>query len=289
MISLLLAILFSSVIFVIFKLFDRFGIDTFQAIVFNYFMALACGLIFYGHEWKPIALEQQEWLIFAVLAAFLFISLFVIMGISSQKNGVAITSVAVKMSMAASVFGMIFLYNEKVSVLKIVGIALAFAGVIMVSWQGKSEEKSNNKSWWMLLVLFAGSGILDLVLNYTQGTFSKIISNSLFSAIGFGLAGIIGLIILGIQIAQGKARFEAKNLLAGFILGIPNFFSIFLLMKAYGDTGWSDSTVLAVINVSIVSISAFLGLIAFKEKISLLKGIGIISSLLAIFVLYAAN
>lgn len=289
MIALLLAILFSSVIFVIFKLFGRFGIDTFQAIVFNYFMALACGLIFYGHEWKPIALEQREWLIFAVLAAFLFISLFVIMGISSQKNGVAITSVAVKMSMAASVFGMIFIYNEKVTWIKIIGILLAFVGVILVSWQGKSDEKNVGKSWWMLLVLFVGSGVLDLVLNYTQGTFTNVISSSLFSAIGFGLAGLIGLVILSIQLVQQKAKLELKNIIAGFILGIPNFFSIFLLMKAYGDTGWSNSTVLAVINVSIVSISAFLGLIAFKEKISLLKGIGIISSLLAIFVLYAAN
>ncbi len=289
MIALLLAILFSSVIFVIFKLFGRFGIDTFQAIVFNYFMALACGLIFYGHEWKPIALEQREWLIFAVLAAFLFISLFVIMGISSQKNGVAITSVAVKMSMAASVFGMIFIYNEKVTWIKIIGILLAFVGVILVSWQGKSDEKNVGKSWWMLLVLFVGSGVLDLVLNYTQGTFTNVISSSLFSAIGFGLAGLIGLVILSIQFVQQKAKLELKNIIAGFILGIPNFFSIFLLMKAYGDTGWSNSTVLAVINVSIVSISAFLGLIAFKEKISLLKGIGIISSLLAIFVLYAAN
>jgi len=79
MIALLLAILFSSLLFVIFRFFRKFGIDTFQAIVFNYFTALACGLFFYGHEWNSKALEHREWMIFMVLAAFLFISLFVFM------------------------------------------------------------------------------------------------------------------------------------------------------------------------------------------------------------------
>ena len=289
MIALLLAILFSSLLFVIFRFFRKFGIDTFQAIVFNYFTALACGLFFYGHEWNSKALEHREWMIFMVLAAFLFISLFVFMGISSQQNGVAITSVAVKMSMAASVFGMIFIYHEKVTFLKIAGILMAFAGVILVSLQGKSNEKNANKSWWMLLVLFFGSGALDLVLNYTQEAFKNVISCSLFSALGFGLAGLIGLVILCILLLQQKTKLELKNIIAGFVLGIPNFFSIYLLMQAYGDTGWTNSTVLAVINISIVSISALLGLLVFKEKISLIKGIGIILSLLAIFLLYASN
>ncbi|MDG1658691.1 MAG: EamA/RhaT family transporter, partial [Crocinitomicaceae bacterium] len=44
MIALLLSVLSSSLIFVIFKLFARFKIDTFQAIVVNYFMAFIIGV-----------------------------------------------------------------------------------------------------------------------------------------------------------------------------------------------------------------------------------------------------
>jgi drug/metabolite transporter (DMT)-like permease len=289
MISLFLAILFSSFIFVIFKLFDRFKIDVFQAIVFNYFTAFLCGILLYGSEWKPEALEDITWFYFAIVAAVLFISLFILMGLSAQKNGVAITSVAVKMSMAASVLGMIFLYNESVSALKIFGILLAFAGVVLVSWQGKNEKSAAKQSLWMLFVLFFGSGILDLVLNYVQNNALQQLTPSLFSAIGFGMAGIIGLVVFLIQLQQKKTKFAFKNILGGIALGIPNYFSIYLLIKSYKETGWADSTVLSIINVSIVCISALTGFLIFKEKINLTKGFGILTSLLAILLLYLAN
>ncbi|MBU3660434.1 MAG: DMT family transporter [Flavobacteriales bacterium] len=289
MISLALAILFSSFIFVIFKLFDRYKIDVFQAIVFNYFTAFLCGILLYGNEWNPAALKDITWFYYAIVAAILFISLFILMGLSSQKNGVAITSVAVKMSMAASVFGMIFLYAESVSLLKILGIIFAFAGVILVSWQSKGASENQKKSLWMLFVLFFGSGILDLVLNYVQNNELKVLTPSLFSAFGFGMAGIIGLIVFFIQLQQKKARFSFKNVLGGIALGIPNYFSIYLLIKSYKDTGWADSTVLAIINVSIVCISALTGFLIFKEKLNLTKALGIIASLLAILMLSLAS
>jgi drug/metabolite transporter (DMT)-like permease len=289
MISLALAILFSSFIFVIFKLFDRYKIDVFQAIVFNYFTAFLCGILLYGNEWNPIALNDITWFYYAIVAAILFISLFILMGLSSQKNGVAITSVAVKMSMAASVFGMIFLYNESVSALKILGILFAFAGVVLVSWQSKDVSENQKKSLWMLFVLFFGSGILDLVLNYVQNNELKVLTPSLFSAFGFGMAGIIGFVVFLFQLQQKKARFAFKNVLGGIALGIPNYFSIYLLIKSYKDTGWADSTVLAIINVSIVCIAALTGFLIFKEKLNLTKGLGIVASLLAILMLYFAS
>ncbi|MFN6015392.1 MAG: EamA family transporter, partial [Flavobacteriales bacterium] len=137
MIALLFSIISSGLIFVIFKLFPRYGIDTFQAIVFNYFTAFACGTILFGNEWKDTALQQGQWPLFVVISAFLFISLFILMGISSQRNGVALTSIAVKMSMAISMLLMITLYRESLSALKMSGILFAFTGVFLVSFSGK--------------------------------------------------------------------------------------------------------------------------------------------------------
>lgn len=289
MISLVLTILFSSFIFVIFKLFDRFKIDVFQAIVFNYFTAFLCGILLYGNEWNSSALIDINWFYYAIIAAILFISLFILMGLSSQNNGVAITSVAVKMSMAASIFGMIFLNNERVSALKILGILFAFVGVVLVSWQTKSAGENQKKSLWMLFVLFFGSGVLDLVLNFVQNNELKVLSPSLFSAFGFGMAGIIGFVVFLFQLQQKKAHFAFKNVLGGIILGIPNYFSIYLLIKSYKEVGWADSTVLAIINVSIVCIAALTGFLIFKEKLNLTKGLGIIASLCAILMLYIAS
>lgn len=288
MTDLILAIALSSLIFVIFKLFPVFKIDTFQAIVFNYISAFLCGYILFKNDWKPEALENPTWISFAFLAALLFISLFVLMGKSAQINGVAATSVAVKMSMAIAVFGMVFLYKEQLGFQKISALFFAFSGVLLVSWTKKTDEAKNQK-WWMLFVLFIGSGILDLLLNYVQKTQLQNISSAIFSATGFGLAGIIGLMILIIQVIRKKIQIELKNVIGGIILGVPNFFSIYLLMRAYESVSWEDSSVLAVINVSIVCISTLCGLFIFSEKFSFLKSIGLLSSILAIYLFYLAN
>ena len=287
MIPLLLSIVSSSFIFVIFKLFPRFGINTFQAIVFNYFTAFSCGVILFGNEWKDHSLSDASWPIYALISGVLFISLFILMGLSSQKNGVALTSIAGKMSMAVSLIFMILIYREEMSFLKTCGILLAFLGVFLVSFSKNNKDASG--SIWMLVILFLGSGLLDFVLNFVQKFHLKQLTPSLFSAFGFGIAGLIGLSVLVYQLITKRSVFQFRNVLAGIALGIPNYFSIFLLMLSYKTTGWTDSTVLAIINVSVVLLSAVTGFIAFKENANTQKIIGLLSAVSAIIILYFAG
>ena len=288
MILLILAILSSSFIFVLFKLFPRYSINTFQAIVFNYITAFICGFALFGNFWKSSSIETSNWPAFAVACGLLFISLFFVMGISSQKNGVAMTSVAVKMSMALSMLFMILFYGESVSIIKIGGIIAAFLGVFLMAYQ--KTEKTGEKSYtWMLILLFIGSAVLDLILNYVQKYELTFLPNSLFSAIGFGVAGVFGLLIIGVQFIRGVEKLHLKSVIAGVFLGIPNYFSIYLLLESYSSTGWNDSTVLAIMNVSIVMVSALVGFIVFKENINRQKIIGLITSVLAIGLLYFAS
>lgn len=288
MIPLIFSILSSSLIFVIFKLFPKYKIDTFQAIVFNYFTAFILGISLFGHEWKSETLSTGNWPFFVVICGIMFITMFILVAKSSQNNGVALTSIAVKMSMAISLMFMIVLYKEPLSVLKITGITLAFLGVFLVSFS-KSEETKKSASIWMLLILFILSGFLDFLLNYVQSYELHDLTPSLFSAFGFGVAGIIGLSILLYQIRTKKTTFSPRSLLAGILLGIPNYFSIYLLILSYKSTGWNDSTVLAITNVSIVLISAFIGFLAFRENITIRKFISLLSAIAAIVILYFAN
>ena len=61
------------------------------------------------------------------------------------------------------------------------------------------------------------------------------------------------------------------------------------MLESYSSTGWNDSTVLAIMNVSIVMVSAIVGFIVFKENINRQKIIGLITSVLAIGLLYFAS
>lgn len=285
MIPLLLSIASSSIIFVIFKLFRKFEIDTFQAIVFNYLTAFVIGMSLYGNAWKPEFLADTNWMIAAVLCGILFISIFFVMGSSSQLNGVASTSVAVKMSMAASLVGMILIFGTPLNVFNAGGILLAIIGVFLVSYS-KTEKVS---AIWMLICLFLGSGLLDLTLYYIQHSVLNGMPNSIFSAIGLGTAGVFGISVLSYKWIAKKSQFAWKNVIAGILLGIPNYFSIYLLMLSYSTTGWNDVTVLSITNVSVVIISSTIGFLAFKEKLTSRKLIGLISAIFAITLLYISN
>ena len=182
MIPLIIGILSSAFIFILFRLFPKYGIDTFQAIVFNYFTALTCGFLIYGKDFKNEALTNPSWFPFAILTGFLLIALFLAIGLSSQKNGMAITSVAVKMSMAMTMCIMIIAYNESLSVFKILGIIFAVIGVLSMSWPTKTKNQAKEKTIiWLLIVLFLGSGILDFLLNYVQNYHQKFRRNPILS------------------------------------------------------------------------------------------------------------
>ena len=288
MIPLAGTIISSTLIFVIFRLFEKYKVDTFQAIVFNYFTAFICGFLLYSNEFSSKIWIQLDWIPYTFLVSLLFISLFFLMGQSSQKNGVAITSVAVKMSLAVSMVGMILIYNEALTLLKITGILLALAGVLLVSIS-KNTSSNSNSSWKMLLVLFIGSGILDLTLNYTQQHVLNELTPALFSSFGFGIAGIIGSFVIIYQMVFKSVQIKLKNIIAGIILGIPNYFSIFLLLKTYEFIDLTNSSILAIVNVSVVVFSAIFGFVIFRELFTTQKAIGLIASILAILSLYFAS
>ena len=151
-----------------------------------------------------------------------------------------------------------------------------------------TDQKNTVSSAWMLLVLFVGSGLLDFLLNYIQHHVLVENETAFFTAFAFGMAGVIGAVIAITLWLQGKLKPSFRNLLAGILLGIPNYFSIYFLMKAYDVLSWSGSSILAVINVSIVVIASIIGLIFFQEKWNKLKFFGFISALISILFLYLA-
>ncbi len=305
MFSIFISVLATTWIFILFKLFPKYGVNTFQAIVINYLTACVCGISLYGNTLTKTAFEHTSWIPFVFLCGILFISLFYLMGLSSQRNGMSITSVAVKMSMAISMGLMIFIYKEEITWMKVAGIIFSILGVIIMSYERSPEsfretsDDNRNPSLvtrhslysrnLLLIAIFLGCGLLDVVLNYVQSFHLQYLSTSLFSAFGLGMAGIFGGIMLLIKILRKKETFEKKSIIAGILLGIPNYFSIYYLIQSYSSTSWSDSTVLAVLNVATVITSTLAGLILFKEKLNLPKSVGLVLSLLAIACFYFAK
>lgn len=283
MIYLVLSISFSTLILVIFKYFERFKVDTFQAIVVNYFIAFTVGFLNYGEDWNSKAFEHTSWMPFALVIGILFISLFLLMGKSAQTNGIGTTSVTVKMSLVIPVIAAIYLYQEAVFVSKVLGVILALVGVFLITFKKKDVDKKPS-NFVYLIILFLGSGLLDATLNYAEKNVLMDLSPALFSAIGFGIAAVIGTVVAIILVLTNKIKLALRNILGGIVLGIPNFYSIYFLIMAV-RAPQDDSITYALNNVGIVLASFVLGIFLFQEKMTLKKGIGLLIATTAIVLL----
>ena len=125
MLFIILTVIQSTLLFVAFKIFKKIGIDNLQAITVNYIVAAIFGYIIFEDTVSYPAITSKAWLNMALLLGLLFIITFSLFALSSQKAGVALTSVASKMSVIIPVTFGVILYNDHLSLLKIVGILAA--------------------------------------------------------------------------------------------------------------------------------------------------------------------
>ncbi len=277
MIYLALSILSSTAIFVLFKLFNKYKIDTLQAIVINYFTACTCGLIHNNNAIVASEIISSDWFIGVIFLGFLFIAVFNVMALTAQKNGLSVASVASKMSVIIPVVFGIYVYNESIGFQKIIGIILALIAVYLTS----VKQKDNNvltQSLYLPILLFFGSGIIDTSINY----FAPDDKIPLFSGLIFGWAFILGAFILIYKSIRFNKNFKVKSILPGITLGLVNYASIYFLLKALRIDGLESSTLFTVNNVAIVAFSTLIGLLIFKERISNKNWLGILLALISI-------
>jgi drug/metabolite transporter (DMT)-like permease len=132
------------------------------------------------------------------------------------------------------------------------------------------------------LMLFFGSGLLDTMIKYVEQIFLNESNNNSYLITAFLAAASVGTIILGILVLQKKQRLSWKAVVAGIAIGVPNYFSIWCLIKVLKDYGTNSSAIIPINNMGIVLFSAVVAFIFFREKLSLLNWMGIVLSLVAI-------
>ena len=281
MIYLLLSILSSTCIFILFKLFNVYKINTLQAIVINYFVAATIGFLSYESNVDTTTIIDSQWFIGAVILGVLFKSIFNVMAVTAQKNGISIASVASKMSVIIPIVFGIYMYNENAGILKIVGILVALVAVYLASVRTK-ENQPATKSILLPAILFLGSGIIETSLKFIETNYVESNGIPIFSATIFACAALVGVVILAIKFLSRKLMPDLKSVPAGLLLGIVNYYSIYFLLKALQYNGSESSTIFTLNNVSIVMLSAVLGFVIFKERLSLKNILGIILAVISI-------
>jgi drug/metabolite transporter (DMT)-like permease len=293
MIFLIGSIILSSYLTIAFKLCDRFGINKFQAIVFNY---LACAVTgsFVTASWPSFAQSMSEpWFKWALLMGASFIVIFNLIALTVQKSGLAVASVASKLSLIIPFVFSIFLYNEQAAIIKIAGVLLALVAVVLTLFPDNtiSTNSTQTASGFRIqkivlpLIVFVSTGLLDTLIKFVEQHFITQSNNDQYLISAFSVAFMLGFLFLLVQLGLKKMVFQPKSVLVGFMIGIPNYFSIWCLMKVLKHYGDISSVIIPVNNMGIVLFSALVAWIFFKEKLSRINWVGIVLAVISIMMI----
>ncbi|OWY22342.1 hypothetical protein C7N43_21945 [Sphingobacteriales bacterium UPWRP_1] len=270
--ALLLSVFCSTLLFVLFKIYGNHRVNTLQAIVVNYFTCVFMGIATAGANLLPAGVNYTSWLLIALALGAIFMLGFQLIAYTIQQNGITVATVAAKTTLVLPVTAAFFLYADTFTLPKLLGILLAVAAVVLTSVKQNEQAKLlQHRELILPLGVFILGGIGEILLNYAQKRYLSDDQHHLFTTVTFGTAGVVGLIFVIYQ----RKTLQAKNVLAGILLGIPNYFSIYFLLRALSTTGWQSSVVFPVNNMSIVALSGLLALVLFKETLSHLNLLGI--------------
>jgi drug/metabolite transporter (DMT)-like permease len=281
MLDLILGILFFNVILILFKLFERFKVDNLQAIIVNYVVASSLGIITADVE-KPVQhILSSDWIWFGLIIGIFFIVVFNLLATGAQKVGIAISTVANKMSVIIPVSFAFIVFGDTVSMLKIVGIILALGGVYLTSTTGL-KLNFDKKYLWLIIIIFAGQGIADCIFNFAQHYYVDSQEAKIFISSMFMGACITGLFMLIPRYFKKESKFEFKNILWGIGLGVPNFLTVFYFFRSLESGFMESSQIYPILNMGVIVLSALTGWLIFKEKLAISNWLGILLSLFAI-------
>ena len=282
---LLLCIAVSAIIGVIFKYYDYFGIDTFQAIVLNYWVCVMVGWITQGSFPIQSGFWQEKWFPYAIVLGSIFIVAFNIAALTFQRFGIGFTTIIQKMSLLIPVSLGILYFDEIANIGKLTGIAFALLAIVLVNLPLRKRKLKFKDTGFFITMLplltFLLSGLIELIILYISKKEIAASDDTYFVSSLFAISGTLGILVLGPLWIIGKKKLRLKEVKGALVLGGFNFFSIFLLLVIL-DRGMEGSVLFPINNMGIVALSAVLGFFLFRERLNHYKLTGLIISIIAI-------
>jgi drug/metabolite transporter (DMT)-like permease len=284
MIFLILAILGSGVIPVVFRAFDGWRVNVFWAIPANYVTCVLVGNLLGGKSFTLSDLASQSWIWFAALQGIILAVNFYLLAHTAQRVGVAIASLASRLSVAIPSILAFALYGDSLTVVKIAGLLAALLALYLCT---APDQRTPNRGFFQFspIVLFLTFGAYFTILKYLQAYYLTESSYHSYVMSGFVFAFLSSLVI---GIGKGvflAADFRLRHFIAGVILGVINYIAIYALLKVLALEGWESSQLFPIYSVGVVAVSSFLAMLCFSERLSRQKTLGLVVGLMAVALL----
>lgn len=259
----------------------------YDSVFYNMLMFLVAAVSFspflFGGSIERLTLVQGIIMgILSVIFQFFYICAF-------SKGKMTLTVIINNFSMLLPIGVSYYMFNESLGFMKIIGISLALVSLVLVTAKGKNEtisKKSDNILWLVFMVLvFLSNGFISI----NQKIYSKIEPNLQifdFVAIAYISAASISVVILIVMRLlnnQKKSKLNSKMLISGASAGV--IIGIFQCLNTYAASVIDGAVLYSSYNCATSILSATVGRLLFKERLSKKQFIGVIIGILSIMFL----
>ena len=282
MLYLVLAIVFSTGVFVAMRLFERFKLDNHQALMWNYVFAAGTGFLMCKQFDTPTQLVNEPWFGLSILTGFWFIFTYILMTASTQRSGVTVTSLSSKLSVVLPTLAGVVLFSEKLNFVAASGILLALVALVLVVGGKGQTDKPNKTNWLLPILIFFGTGTGDILMKLTEQR-NTAPDMSFMIAFIYMVALLFGVLLVASDLIRKKSRWQWKSAIGGIGLGVINYFSTFFVYQAMRQ--FDNVVLFPIYNIGVVSLTALTGWLLFKEKLTWKNYLGLATAIIAVILI----
>ncbi len=291
-----LSVLFTVALYLIMRSYPQYKVNSFHAIVFNYYACVATGLVLTPDidVFRHLDWTSQGTLLTLALGT-MFVIAFMFIGLTAQKVSVTAASLAGNMSLVIPVLFGLFVFknnNKEFTAFNYAGLLFALVALALGAIQNSSKEESSNPIpsastlLWLLPVLtFLGSGTNNTLINYLSSSYYSPGQTTVFMIIACIGAVLVGTTLLFYKIVFEKEKLALRSIVGGFILGVPNFLSLYFLLLALSSFGNSAAFVFPIYNILSMLVSSLAAWLIYKERLNNLNRLGLALAVIAIILI----
>ena len=254
MLYLALAVLSSAAMAIVLKFFRNQKGNRYGILLGNYLTCVVIALISLPDK-RLILSGSWITLLCGVGGGVFFVLALVCMQSSIRTNGAGLTSAFARLGLIVALGVSILLFHEQPAPLRFVGIGLAIAAIVVLRSDGTKQQRRRG-GFALLLLTLAASGCADAMAKVFE-TYGGKEEDSLYFFWLFVTAVFLCLILAFLEKKRTGKGFRPEEFAAGVFVGIPNYFSSYLLLRSLQllpatvvYPSYSTATILLVMSLS---------------------------------------
>lgn len=188
------------------------------------------------------------------------------MGQTTEKQGVATASLAMRLSVAIPTILAFFLYDDTITTHKVIGITAALIALYLSGMEDPGATYPRRAINWLPGMLFIAFGIHSTLIKFVQARFLETTSYHAYVMASFLAAFLISGLILAWRLIKRQHAGRWQDLITGLVLGCSNYGAVYFLIRALGVPGWHSSRIFPTISIAVVSLSSLGAWAVFNEQ-----------------------